>query len=504
MPTGRIPYAGRAIDSRYYDRDLLELMQLQSQQDQQYRREQRLRSEGQWNALSSLPARLYETYRGVKDQQRAEEDRQRAEEDRQRLLDRQVRLDEIADEERAQSARTLAYEVGRQRIEDVAGQDAAIIRATLGDLISPVLPDPPAPSEPLYLPEIPLTDPRREERVGPRQLTPAQGLPQGKPLGLIAEIPSPLEGQTERIPIPDSQKEDREAYLAREEKIALDAQAAERAGERELKFAAAEREAEAEFEKKYPDIDVVFFYKTDKDGNKTRVAQNKETLEVLGEWPAGVEYQADSPPRMSQTSMLDQARVGFGRVLAGEDPGKFSYAMLAGSVTDPRHLEAKAESYRDIDSPAYKSYFAERLSDNPKMKDLVRKSTARGVFFTPEDSKELENFEQEVQQTYLDAHDRWIAGEGQGVELSDIELGLAAPSATSSLAYQTIPVESEGQGVEGMYYIDPDTNKMEPLSAALVSRLGLKPGEEFELPSGQVVTALEWPQDISLGGEAPR
>jgi hypothetical protein len=71
MPTGRIPYAGRAIDSRYYDRDLLELMQLQSQQDQQYRREQRLRSEAQWNALSSLPVRLYETYRGVKDQQRA-------------------------------------------------------------------------------------------------------------------------------------------------------------------------------------------------------------------------------------------------------------------------------------------------------------------------------------------------------------------------------------------------------------------------------------------------
>jgi len=73
MPTGRIPYAGRAIDSRYYDRDLLELMQLQSQQDQQYRREQRLRSEAQWNALSSLPARLYETYRGVKDQQRADQ-----------------------------------------------------------------------------------------------------------------------------------------------------------------------------------------------------------------------------------------------------------------------------------------------------------------------------------------------------------------------------------------------------------------------------------------------
>jgi hypothetical protein len=475
MPTGRIPYAGRAIDSRYYDRDLLELMQLQSQQDQQYRREQRLRSEGQWNALSSLPARLYETYQGVKDQKRAEEDRQR-------LLDRQVRLDEIADEERAQSARTLAYDVGRQRIEDVAGQDAAIIRETLGDLISPVLPDPPAPSEPLYLPEIPLTDPRREERVGPRQLTPAQGLPQGKPLGLIAEIPSKLEGQTERIPIPDSQKEDREAYLAREEKIALDAQAAERAGERELKFAAAEREAEAEFKKKYPDIDVVFFYKTDKDGNKTRVAQNKETLEVLGEWPAGVEYQAGSPPRMSQTSMLDQARVGFGRVLAGEDPGKFSYAILAGSATDPRHLEARLESYRDIDSPVYESYIAERLADNPEMKALTKERDARfTINWVGEKKEALEAFEQEVQQTYLDAHDRYISGEGQGV------------------------VGASQDGQQELYFTDPETRERILISAALVSRKGLKSGEEFDHePSGQLVTAWALPQDIFLGGEAPR
>jgi hypothetical protein len=86
MPTGRIPYAGRSINSTAYDRTLLEMMQRQSEQDQQYRREERQRQQEQWGQLASLPARLYETYRGVKDQQLAD---QRAKAQAQAVQDRE-------------------------------------------------------------------------------------------------------------------------------------------------------------------------------------------------------------------------------------------------------------------------------------------------------------------------------------------------------------------------------------------------------------------------------
>jgi hypothetical protein len=73
MPTGRIPYAARPINTTAYDRTLLQMMQRQSEQDQQYRREERQRQQEQWGHLASLPARLYETYRGIKDQQLADQ-----------------------------------------------------------------------------------------------------------------------------------------------------------------------------------------------------------------------------------------------------------------------------------------------------------------------------------------------------------------------------------------------------------------------------------------------
>ena len=435
-------------------------MQNRMDYEQAFNREQRSSRRENWNILTDLPSRLYGAYQGVKDREQAEADRQMA-------IDRQESLDEIASEARAQASRNLAYDLGRQRAGDLEGRDESVIAASLGDMVRTVLPDPPDPGTPLYLPNMPLTDPRREARVGPRQLTPAAAAPQGKPLAYIAEIPSPLEGQTELIPIETAQEIKRKGRLEREEKIVLDAQDAERADERKLRFAAREREDEAAFKAENPDVNVAFFDRTDRDGNITRVAINAETLKVIGTLDAGVNYQHPSGDRRpSQTSMLDQARVGFGRVLAGEDPGKFSYAILAGSVTDPRHLEAKAESYRDIDSPAYKSYVAQRLADNPEMKALTKERDSRFTLNWVGEKKEaLEAFEQEGQQTYLDALDRYITGEGKG-------------AVGASLDSQ-----------QRLYFIDPETNKREPLSADLVSRLGLKHGEDFTLPNGDVVTA---------------
>jgi len=459
MALGRIPYAGPALRDPYQG-TILQMMQAQMTADQQYRAEDRARSAAKWDRIGSLGYMVQGSYQDFKDREQAEADRQMA-------IERQGRLDKIADEERAQAARTLAYDLGRQRAEDLEGRDESVIAASLGDMVRTVLPDPSAPGTPLYLPEIPLTDPQREGRVGPRQLTLAEAAPQGKPLAHLYEIESPLEGQTETIPITTAQEREREGYLEREEKIALDTQAAERADERTLSLSAREREAEAEFKKKYPDIDVVFFDKTDKDGNKTRVAQNKDTLKVMGTWDAGVDYQHPSGgSRPSQASMVDQARFGFSRVLAGDDAGDFSYSIIKGLVSDPRHLEAKVEGYRAIDSPVYESYLAKRLSDNPEMKALTKSRDSRfpSQLFG-EKKEELEAFEQEVQQTYLDALDRYITGEGQGV-------------VGASLDRQ-----------QGLYFIDPVTNKREPLSADLVSRLGLKHGEDFDLPSGDQVTA---------------
>ena len=460
MALGRIPYAGPPVSSREYDETLLEMMQGKLRSDLGFGLEARRLRRDRSSVLADLPARIYESYIGVKDRQQAEADRVAAKE-------RQGRLDEIAAERRAQEARTLAYDLGRQRAEDLEGRDESVIAESLGDMVRTVLPDPSAPGTPLYLPDIPLTDPQREERVGPRQLTPAEAAPQGKPLAHLYEIESPLEGQTETIPIQTAQEREREGYLAREEKIALETQAAERADARTLRLSELERKAEAAFEKENPDIDVVFFYETDEDGNRTRVAQDKNTLEVMGRWDAGVDYQHPSRlNRPSQASMVDQARFGFSRVLAGDDAGDFSYSTIKGLVSDPRHLEAKVEGYRAIDSPVYESYLAKRLSDNPEMKALTKERDSRfpSQLFG-EKKEELEAFEQEVQQTYLDALDRYITGEGQGV-------------VGASLDRQ-----------QGLYFIDPVTNKREPLSADLVSRLGLKHGEDFDLPSGDQVTA---------------
>lgn len=473
MASGRIPYAGRRNDP--YQREIWQMMRAQMDADQRFYEGERARSAAKWDAVGNLGAMIEGSYRGFKDRERAEADRQMA-------IDRQESLDDIASEARAQASRDLAYSVGRQRVEDVEEQDESVIAASLGDMVRTVLPDPPPPGTPLYLPNMPLTDPRREARAGPRQLTPSQGIPQGKPLAYIAEIPSRLEGQTESIPIETAQGIKRKGLLEREEKIVIDAQDAERAAERELRFAAREREDEAAFKAENPDVDVVFFNRTDRDGNITRVAINAETLEELGTFDAGVNYQYPPGDRSpSQTSMLDQAKVGFGRVLAGEDPGKFSYEILAGSVTDPRHLEARLESYREIDSPAYKSHVAQRLADNPEMKALTKERDSRfNLDLVGEEKEALEAFEQEGRQIYLDALDRYITGEGQGV------------------------VGASQDGQQGLYFTDPETMERMPISADVVSRLGLKPGEEFELPTGQVVTALEWPQDIYLGGEVPR
>ena len=457
MVTGRIPFAGPPIGDPYR-RTLWELMQRRIDTDAQFNAEERERSQAKYATLANIPIALHEQYLGAKE-------RQRYEDDRERNIARQKRLDDIAAEERAQAARTLASQVGRQRVSYLTGQDEAVIAASLGDLLTTKLPSITPPGAPLYLPDLPLTDPERDVRADPRQLPPSQSMPMGEPLVHLATVPSEIEGDPDyQVPITTKQQQERVNYKANQQKIIdLDLSDARR-----LSFNEENRAAILRFEELNPKVELGNITRTDESGQTWHVFFDKKTGEEQFTLEGSVQ-QEDAP---SQTSMFAQAEFGLNRVLSGKDPGEFSYQFIRSRVADPRHFEAKIDSYRDSDSSLYKRYLVNALADNPEMIELQRDVEHRMSLGKPTDkTKKLDAFLAQVRQTYLDGIERYIS----------IEDGQDTSGSVDQTRAQLLQTK--------FYVIDPETHTMVGIPDYLTT--GMNSGEELELADGRVVRVWE-------------
>jgi len=125
MPRGRIPYAGPPVSSRGYDETLLQMMQNQLIRDRDFGLEERRLRRDRSSVLADLPARIYESYMGVKDRQQAEadrlrrieiEDEQASDRTHQRLLDEQALVSR-----RSQEQELALQGAPREFIEEVLG-----------------------------------------------------------------------------------------------------------------------------------------------------------------------------------------------------------------------------------------------------------------------------------------------------------------------------------------------------------------------------------------------
>ena len=90
-------YRGASYYQDPHARTLIDMMMQNMQMGQRHADREQQRSAERWNMLANMPTQAYQTYLGVKDQQRAEEDRLRAEEDRQRAIRNAAQLAERAD-----------------------------------------------------------------------------------------------------------------------------------------------------------------------------------------------------------------------------------------------------------------------------------------------------------------------------------------------------------------------------------------------------------------------
>jgi hypothetical protein len=408
---------------RYSDpfgQTILEMMQRDSELEYQHAMQLAAQAGEGWRTAGNIAGSVYPAYQDLQVRRREEEDRELAQEDRLRGIERTERLDLIADEERAQAQRDLAYEVGRQRITDLSGLDEDVVAASLGDRLQTTLPGLPSSTDPLYLPDMPLTDPEKEERVGPRLLTSAQALPQGKPLAHLAEISSRIEGETERIPVPTRQEGDRDRYIADQEKRSFERF---RAGLTTEERVALEKEliTTVRVINSSGGEDVIFIDQTVL-GKTDGTLEKAELGRIIGSPPPETRLVP------TQTSMINQADAGLARVLAGQDPGEFAFDRLRDRTKDPLHLDALSEGFRSRESRVYKNYLSIRLADNPAMAALNPRSP-RGAGLLPQlKLDEFEEWEGQVFNDFLEGVERYL----QGPSVTDVPLFVTDPKTGES------------------------------------------------------------------------
>lgn len=400
LPAFNAP-AGYRGGSYYRDphaRTLIDMMMQNMQMGQRHAEREQQRSAQRWNMLANMPAQAYQTYLGVKDQQRAEEDRLLAEQDRLRHIAREKERDAIAAEDRAIRARTLEYGLDKDLLENLAGEDATTIQEVLGDRARTVLPDPPSAGAPLYLPDMPDLDPDRASSEGPPQVAVSQGVPQGKPLSVVATVDSPIEGRSQSFVVPTAQQAERDKYMAQQEKIIEDARIRQARIDDEVERAtrlAALNEPGIEIEH----VDVV-----DENGNTSRVGYNAQTGQRMFSIPTG----RKSPSAPAAASSRAQLAAGISRALRGDPPGDFAFTTLVEQAGDPSELEALADNYRNYDQDAYLAFRESRISETPGMSSLLarveKNQDRRG------ERQQVEDFERDVKEDYASIIEAYLSG----------------------------------------------------------------------------------------------
>ena len=228
-------YRGGAYYQDPHAQTLIDMMMQNMQMGQRHAEREQQRSAQRWNMLANMPTQAYQTYLGVKDQQRAEEDRLRAEEERERLREL----------EKAQAQATQ----DALRIEQYTGLPLSLLKTLPGVTTTPVESVSPTVDESSYTPQFKEISARRAaqgelppvETIGDmmlrdesRLVEPAVALPRPDPRTYaprlsvssghpdIPDLPIPIEtaGIQQQIA---SEEKAAEAQVARD--AALDARA---------------------------------------------------------------------------------------------------------------------------------------------------------------------------------------------------------------------------------------------------------------------------------------